>query len=380
MRTGNGCFEFEGHYMISPLDTRITYFGNLANVAVVEGLARLRGAGYDIVAGTHDPRDAPFLRAAGIPYVSDRIEALSDSQIIITAMPAPPQVEEIYLGEQGLIELAEPGTYLLDLSVSTPQLAREIHAMASVADLFAVDAPLVNLGEKEASTLYVGGEQAAVNELMPLFPYLAETVYPQSEPGDGQFAAMLANIALAGSLMGAIEALALAHIAGFPEKAALNALATSSGGSRALIDFIPRVLAHDYSGRIKVGEFLDALGVALDAADAMDVTIPMVETAYQLYDLLSVVGGEEMNIQAVALLYEDEKTCSDYGLDWTLADNMQLGQDQDLHTETLEEYLRRNFGNDGGEDVDLPGPYGNGPHDGGPFGGYPPMGGFFSRN
>jgi hypothetical protein len=59
---------------------------------------------------------------------------------------------------------------------------------------------------------------------------------------------------------------------------------------------------------------------------------------------------------------------------------MQLGQDQDLHTETLEEYLRRNFGNDGGEDVDLPGPYGNGPHDGGPFGGYPPMGGFFSRN
>ena len=176
------------------------------------------------------------------------------------------------------------------------------------------------------------------------------------------------------------NAVALAHIAGFPEKAALNALATSSGGSRALIDFIPRVLAHDYSGRIKVGEFLDALGVALDAADAMDVTIPMVETAYQLYDLLSVVGGEEMNIQAVALLYEDEKTCSDYGLDWTLADNMQLGQDQDLHTETLEEYLRRNFGNDGGEDVELPGPYGNGPHDDGSFGGYPPMGGFFSRN
>lgn len=364
--------------MISPLDTRITYFGNLANVAVTEGIARLRGAGYDIVAGAHDPRDAPFLRAAGIPYVSDRVEAISDSQIIITAMPAPPQVEELYLGEHGLVELADPGTYLLDLSVSTPQLAREIHAMASVADLYAVDAPLVNLGEREASVLYVGGEQAAVEELMPLFPYLAETVYPQTEPGDGQFAAMLANIALAGSLMGAIEAMSLAHIAGFPEKAALNALATSSGGSRALIDYIPRMLGHDYSGRIKVGEFLDALGVALDAADLMDVTIPMVETAYQLYDLLSVVGGEEMNIQAIALLYEDEKTCADFGLDWALADNMQMGQDQQgMGEEYLEDFLRRNF-RDG--DQGISGPYDGGSQQGGSFGDYPSMGSFFSKN
>ena len=349
--------------MISPLDTRIAFFGGAARIAAIEAVVQMKNAGYDVVAASHDPREAPLLQAAGIPLVTSRAEALDDAQVVLTALANPHDVEDLYLGENGLVELVDEGTYLVDLSVSTPQLAREIHAVASVSDVFAVDAPVVNLGEREQAVAFLGGDAEALDALSPLYPYLAPAVYPQSDAGEGQFAAMVANIALAGSLMGAVEAMALAHIAGFSDKAALSAIAGSSGGSRALIDYIPRVMAQDFSGRLSVSEFLETLGVALDAAESLDVTIPMVETAYQLYELLSMVGGDDLNVHALALLYEDEKTCGEFGLDWSRADDM--SQDDD----GFDDY-DAGFGGEG------PGPRGCP----GPFGGFPPMGGMFSKN
>lgn len=355
--------------MISSLDTRIAFFGGAANIAAIEAVAQLAAAGFEVVAGSHDPRESQVLAAAGVSYESDRVELLRSSQVVLTSLATPQDVEEAYLGEQGLLELVDPGTYVVDLSFSTPQLARELHAVGAISDVYVVDAPVVNLGEHEQAISYVGGDKEALEALSPLFPYLAPTVYPQQAAGEGQQAAMLAHIALAGALVGAVEAVAMARINGFSDKAALTALAASSGGSRALIDYIPKVLARDFSGRISVAEFLDALDVVLDASEANEVTLPMVETAYQLYELLSTVGGAELNIQAIALLYEDEQTCSEYGLDWSRADDARgMGFDD--------------FGDDfddddeGGRRSPCGGPFGMPP-----FGmGSGPIGGIFSRN
>lgn len=355
--------------MISPLDTHIAFFGGAAKPAVVDAIVRMADAGYDVVAASHDPREAVELRNAGIPFVNDRVEALHDCQVVVTSLRTPEDVENLYLGDNGLLELMEPGTFAIDLSFSSPQLAREIEAMAAVSDIEVLDAPVVNLGEHEETIAFVGGNPKTIEVLSPLFPFLAGNVMPQSAPGEGQFAAMISYISLAGALMGTIEAISLAHIAGFPKKAAVNALASSAGGSRALVDYVPKVLAHDYSGSIKVTEFLDALEVALDAADALEVTVPMVETAYQLYELLSIVGGDELNIQAIALLYEDEQTCADYGLDWALADSYTPSRDGGNGI-NLEDFFH-------GQGYDDEGPQ-DGP--GGPRWGEPPLGGLFSKN
>lgn len=358
--------------MMSPLDTHIAFFGGAAKPAVIDAVVKLADAGYDVVVASHDPREAVEFRNAGIPLVEDRVEAVRGCEVIITSLSNPGQVEDLYLGDNGLLELMEPGAYAIDLSFSTPQLAREIEAMAAVSDIEVLDAPVVNLGEHEEAMVFVGGNPKTIETLSPLFPYLGASVLPQSAPGEGQFAAMISYISLAGSLMGAIEAMSLAHIAGFPEKAALNALASSAGGSWALVEYAPKMLAHDYSGHIKVTEFMDALEVALDAADALEVTVPMIETAYQLYELLSVVGGDGLNIQALALLYEDEKTCADYGLDWALAETAAPGQDGSGFN--MDDF----FHGQGGEGPDM----GAGPRGGagGPQWGEPPISGFFSKN
>lgn len=355
--------------MISPLDTRIAFFGGAANPAVIEALLKLQNAGFNIVVASHDPREAPALHDAGMTFIDDRMEALLGAQIVITSLRTPSHVEDLYLGDEGLLELMDPGTFCIDLSVSSPRLAREIQAVAAVSDIEVLDAPIVYVGEHEEAVAFVGGDPQTQELLSPLFPYFAPTVMPQAAAGEGQFAAIICIIALAGSLMGAVEAISLAHIAGFPDKSALNVLASTVGGSRAFVEYGPKVLTRDFSGKINITLFLDMLGVALDAAEELEVTAPLTETAFQLYDLLRAVGGEDLNIQALALLYEDEQTCADYGLDWALAEGFHSPGDLGLE-ELLGEV---GFFDD---DDDEPGCPGGHQRPSGP----PPIGGFFSKN
>ena len=112
--------------MISPSDTRITYFGGSGNPAVTEAIVKLQKAGFDVVAGSWHRIEAGLLREVGIPTVSDRMAALDDSQVVITSFRTPAEVENLYLGDNGLLELMEPGMYAVDLSFSTPQLCKKI--------------------------------------------------------------------------------------------------------------------------------------------------------------------------------------------------------------------------------------------------------------
>lgn len=342
--------------MMSPLDTRIAFFGGAANPAVIEGIVKLKNAGFDVVVASHDPREAPALRDAGIPFIDNRVEALMSTQVAITSLRDPGEVENLYLGDESLLELMDPGSYCIDMTVSSPRLAREIQAVAAVSDIEVLDAPLVNVGDHEQPIMFVGGDKETQDLLSPLFPYLAPLVMPQDGPGEGQFAGMICIIALAGSLMGAIEAVSLAHIAGFPERNALNVLASTSAGSRALVDYVPQVLQHDYSGTISVESLLEILEVALDTAEELEVTVPMTETAFQLCELLRAVGGKDLSIQALALLYEDEKTCADHGLDWALADGFHGAGDDMGYEELLgtSGYMKDDPGDPGGPGLDGP--------------------------
>lgn len=312
--------------MFSSLDTKIAFFGGACNIAALEAVARFVNAGFEVVAGAHDPREGVILEDAGVEFIASRIEATTGTNVVLTSCAHPSEVEELYLGDEGLLEIAEPGTFFIDLSVVTPRLAQEIQAMAALNDLTYLDCPVLSVGEDEESICFMGGEKEGVDLAMPLAPFLASKVHPLASPGEGALSAVMVIIGLASSLMGTIEAMAMARVCGFDTRSALDALASTSAASRALIDYIPRVLEGNYIGRISVREFLDMLDTALLASEDMDITLPSTETAYQLYDLLSVVGGEDMGIHASCLLYEDEQTCADNGLDWTLADQVRQQQ------------------------------------------------------
>ena len=328
------------------IDTQIVFFGGAVNPPALEAIVKLKQAGFDVIDAQHDSREAAVLRTVGIPHIADRATAVNECQVVVSSCATSAEVEDLYLGDDGLLELLDSGTVCIDASFSSPRLAREIQALAATRDIFFIDAPITALGEKEESLVFVGGDAQAREEASPLFPYLAHKVVLQDGPGAGQMAALVAYVGLAGSIMGTVEAISIGHIAGFAGSDAVNALASTSAGSRALVDYAPKMLLHDYDGRIDVHRFLDALDVVLDLAEECDVSVPLVETVYQLSELLSTVGGDNLNIQALALLYEDEETCARYGLDWALADE-EYYDDEDGEDFDLEEFLRANLGGRG---------------------------------
>lgn len=308
--------------MLDTINTRIVFMGGACSSAAIETVGALADAGFDIVAVDCDPLENSVFMGGDIAVSKSRSEALSNVDVVLTCCAHPEDVEELYLGDNGLLELVQPETFLVDLSLIPPSMARELKAMASVNGQCYIEAPLINMGEKEATVCFLSGDQEALDTIGVITPYLATTVHRLEKPGEGMLSACLAVIGLAGSLMGAVEAMAVAKICGLGTRDALNALASTGAASRALVDYVPQVINGDFNGRFAVYELLNMLDTALLVSEEMQVTLPMVETAYQLYDLLSVVGGAELNIQALALLYEDEKTCAKHGLDWALADEV----------------------------------------------------------
>lgn len=127
-------------------------------------------SGFDVVVASHDPREAPALREVGAVFIDDRMEALLGSQVVITSLRTTAEVENLYLGDEGLLELMDPGTFCIDLSISSPRLAREIQAVAAVSDIEVLDAPIVCVGEHEQPIAFVGGDPPNAGNALAALP------------------------------------------------------------------------------------------------------------------------------------------------------------------------------------------------------------------
>lgn len=325
-------------------------------------------AGYELVVCNRTSSKAQPLVDAGATWAPTPGEAAAQAQVVITMVGYPDEVEEIWIGDNGIVDSARPGSYLVDMSTSSPKLARELHAIGAVNDLHVLDCPVTggDVGAREARlTIFVGGEKEDLEVVFPLLDCMGETIAYQGIAGMGQMAKLANQIALAGSMLGAMECLAFARQTGLDPSLVATAVRGGTADSFVMENILPRAMADDYTPGFFVKHFIKDMGLALAIADELDLTLPGLETAYQLYDLLSVVGGDDMGTQALALIYEDEKTCARNGLDWSRADEYDDGYDDEPDDDEDEDEERGH------------GHHGHGHHHHGDF---PGMEGFFSSN
>lgn len=133
--------------------------------------------------------------------------------VVITMVGYPKDVEETYLGENGLIAKGRQGALFIDMTTSSPALARRIAAAAKDAGMAALDAPVSggDVGAREARlAIMVGGETADFERAKPIFDLLGTNVVHQGEAGAGQHTKMCNQIVIAGNMVGVCEALAYA--------------------------------------------------------------------------------------------------------------------------------------------------------------------------
>jgi 3-hydroxyisobutyrate dehydrogenase len=264
-------------------------------------------AGYRVHAHTRTKEKARALLDAGAVWEETSQHLAPQCSVIFTMVGYPSDVEAVYFGPNGLIENAMPGTCLVDCSTSKPDLARRIFAAAQAKGISALDAPVSggDIGAKSGTlTIMVGGEQADFETVKPLLELMGGTIVLQGGPGSGQHTKMANQIAIAGNLAGAVEAVTYAKSAGLDPRVVLQSIGSGSAGSWQLNNMVPRMLDGNFEPGFYVKHFLKDLRIALDSARGMKIDLPMLALAERLFETMQDEGFGEKGTQALYLLYE----------------------------------------------------------------------------
>ncbi len=266
-------------------------------------------AGYQVLVYNRTKARTDGLIQMGAVWQDTVAELAARSNVIITMVGYPKDVEEVYFGNDGIINHARSGSYLVDMTTSAPALAKKIYAEALTKGIYALDAPVSggDIGAKEARlAIMVGGDEAAFDALVPIFNFVGKNVILQGKAGAGQHTKMCNQIAIASTMIGVCEAIAYARSAGLNPETVLKSIESGAAGSFSLTNLAPRMLVNNFAPGFYVKHFIKDMTIALASAQEMGLLTPGLELAKSLYDKLAEQGEENSGTQALIKLYQQK--------------------------------------------------------------------------
>jgi len=290
------------------LDKKSTVIGFIGTGVMGKSMAsHLISAGHTVIVYNRTPSKTEDLVRLGASREDTVAGLAARCNIIITMVGYPWDVEEVYLGPGGIISSARPGTYLIDMTTSTPGLARRIYVEAGAKGLHALDAPVSggDVGAREARlAIMAGGDREDFEVVLPILELMGKNIMLQGKAGAGQHTKMCNQIAIASGMIGVCEAMAYARKAGLDPSGVLKSIETGAAGSWSLSNLAPRMLADNFEPGFYVKHFIKDMKIALQAAGEMGLTAPGLELAKSMYERLAAEGEENSGTQALFKLYE----------------------------------------------------------------------------
>ena len=244
---------------------------------------------------------------AGARFAASPRAVAAASDIVFAIVGFPKDVREVFLGPDGALAGSRPGTILVDMTTSEPTLAREIHAAAGAKGVHALDAPVSggDVGAKAGTlSVMIGGDPGVVAAVRPVFECLGKTVVHQGGPGAGQHTKMVNQILISSNMVAVCEALLYAKKSGLDPEAVLKSVTVGAAGSKALEVLGPRILRGDFEPGFYVEHFLKDMGIALAEAERMNLALPGLGLAKQLYESVRALGYGRKGTQALMLALE----------------------------------------------------------------------------
>ncbi|MCH3942375.1 MAG: NAD(P)-dependent oxidoreductase [Atopobiaceae bacterium] len=314
---------------VAPGRTKVAFIGTGIMGSAIAG--HILDAGYDLTVYNRTKKKADALVGRGATWAESPSAAAEGADVVFTMVGMPADVEDVYLSGDGLIRAARRGSWLIDLTTSSPQLAKDIHDAAEVGEVHAFDCPVTG-GQAGAEagtlTLMVGASEADAADVEPLLETFSSKRFYFGGPGMGQTAKLCNQVSLASCMVGMADALALAEQGGLDTGQVIEMIGAGMGSSRALAELGPQALEGDWRPGFFSEHMLKDIGLALEQAEDLDITLPGAETAFTLYDMLCQIGGARLGTQALSLLYATNEDATAAGLDWSL-----LEIDSDEHDE-----------------------------------------------
>lgn len=262
----------------------------------------LIAAGYAANVYNRSPEKTEALVAAGATLCATPAEVAQKSDIIFTIVGFPVDVEEVYLGEQGIIRNARKGAVLVDMTTSNPALAQRIAAEASAAGLFALDAPVSggDLGARNATlAIMVGGQQDVFDRVLPLFNVMGKNNQLMGAAGAGQHTKMCNQILIAGTMIGVVESLLYAAKAGMDLDAVIDVIGSGAASSWSINNLGRRIAKQDFDPGFYIKHFIKDMGIALEEAKSMHLALPGLALVHQLYVAAQAQGLENLGTQGL---------------------------------------------------------------------------------
>ena len=287
-----------------------TTIGFIGTGVMGTGMIRnLKKAGFPVNIYTRTKSKADALIAEGCQWFDSPAAVASASDVVISIVGYPKDVEEVYFGDHGLLKGKKGGT-VIDMTTSSPSLAKEIYHKAKSLGIDALDAPVSggDVGAKNGTlAIMVGGEEAAFKAMNAVFSAMGKTLTYFGPAGSGQYAKMSNQIAIASNMMGVCEAIAYAQKSGLDPEKVITTLSSGAAGSWSLANLAPRMVKGDTAPGFYIKHFIKDMRSALESADEMNLDLPGLALAKKLYDKLAADGMEDCGTQALFQWYINQK-------------------------------------------------------------------------
>ncbi|EAG7022498.1 oxidoreductase [Listeria monocytogenes] len=263
-------------------------------------------AGYEVLVYTRTKTKAEDLLDKGALWVETPGELANKVDILISMVGYPKDVEELYLGENGFLENLAVGTVAIDMTTSSPALAKKMAEFGREKGIGVLDAPVSggDIGAKNGTlSIMVGGSEDVFLKVKPIFDILGSSVILQGDAGAGQHTKMVNQIAIASNMIGVTEAIIYAEAAGLNPSRVLDSISGGAAGSWSLANLIPRVLKDDFSPGFFIKHFIKDMGIAISEAKQMGLELPGLTLAEKMYQMLAEQGLSEEGTQALIKYY-----------------------------------------------------------------------------
>jgi 3-hydroxyisobutyrate dehydrogenase len=287
---------------ISPQQTRIGWIGT--GVMGRSMCGHLVDAGYKVTLFNRTKEKAAPLMERGARWADSPRDVAAASDVVISIVGYPQDVQEVILGDDGVLGGCKSGGILVDMTTSRPALAVEIAERAAARGVTSVDAPVSggDVGAKNATlSIMVGGDADTVAALEPIWKTLGSKWVLQGGPGAGQHTKMVNQTLIATGMIGVCEALLYGYKAGLDLEKVLESVASGAAGSWSLSNYGPRIIANNFDPGFFVAHFIKDMGIALEEARRMELALPGLALAEQLYQAVAAQGHARQGTHSLML-------------------------------------------------------------------------------
>ena len=263
---------------------------------------RILKKGYAVSVYNLTKAKADDLCRLGAVWCDSPGDVAAHSDIVFSMVGEPPDVAQVILGKEGVLEQIRPGAVMVDMTTSEPSLAQRIYTEAARKSVSSLDAPVSggDIGAREGTlAIMVGGDEAAFRRVLPVFELMGKNIARMGAPGMGQHTKMSNQIVIASTMVGVVEALLYAHRAGLDLSNVIDVIGKGAASSWALNQLGPRIVKGDFAPGFYIRHFVKDMGIALLEARRMKLSLPGLALANQFYTAAMAEGLSTDGTQAL---------------------------------------------------------------------------------